>query len=54
MSLWVVLLTGLVFPQTMTIDQAETLVETYNSDVEPLPLRKFGEAFLVLAESQEA
>lgn len=53
MGLSVVLLTSLVFAQTITTDQAKILVETYNSDVEPLSLRKFGEAFLVLAESQE-
>lgn len=38
---------------TMTLDQAKILVEMYNKDPAPLPLKKFGEAFLILAESQE-
>jgi len=53
MGLSIVLLASLVFAQIITIDQAKILVETYNSDVEPLSIRKFGEAFLVLADSQE-
>lgn len=52
-GLSVVLLTSFVFAQTTTLDQAKILVETYNSDPKPLSLKKFGEAFLVLAEFQE-
>lgn len=52
-SLLVVLSSSLVFAQTITIEQARILAKTYSSDVEPLSLRKFGEAFLILAELQE-
>lgn len=53
MSLSVLFLTSPVFAQTITIDQAKVLVETYSNDPKPLSLRKFGEAFLALADSQE-
>jgi len=37
----------------ITLDEAKRLIEIYNQDPKPLSLKKFGEAFLILAESQE-
>jgi len=37
----------------ITLDEARRLVEVYNQDPGPLSLTRFGEAFLILAKSQE-